>query len=67
MYLTKANLNKPLERATKERRWEREAVVREGNGKGTAPFGNDSDEDNDEEDHDDEGSDDDDDGYEKMM
>ncbi len=74
---TKASLKRPLESVAKERRWVREAVVSEGNGRGTASFGKKEDE-SDEDDHDmgngDDGDDeeeevdgDGDDGYEKMM
>ena len=63
--LAKASLKSPLERAAKERRWVREAVVSEGNGRGTASFGKKDDE-SDEDDHDhDMGNGDDGDGVEE--
>lgn len=77
--LIKASLKRPLESVAKERRWVREAVVREGNGRGTASFGKEWEE-SEEDDHDigngDDGDgddeeevdgDDDEDGYAKMM
>lgn len=75
--LIKASLKRPLESVAKERRWVREAVESEGNGRGTASFGKEWEE-SEEDDHDigngDDGDeeeevdgDDDEDGYAKMM
>lgn len=72
---TNTSLNRPLESLTKARRWEMEAVEREGKGRGTVSSGKDVDE-SDDDDHeyvdgdDEDGDDDDDDGgggYERMM
>lgn len=63
-FFKKTNLKHPLERLARRRRWERDAVVKEGNGRGTLSLANDQqcDDDDDEEEEEEEEEDWEDDG-----
>lgn len=63
LFFKKASLKYPLVRLAKRRRWDSDAVAKEGNGSGTVSFHECEDEDEEEDDAHDDGGD----GHEKMM